>query len=206
MIWTCETSPWSGSRNAWARINNVNGASRLSTFWNFFGTTQMNSCRDWWPWTKAGYITMTQRQGNNQWSGGIGAHPPPPKIECKNPLKKFSPQFFGIKILLISAGAIDAYFEGKTPREAHQACLVLARQCPASPGTCNPEETAYLGFQYLDNPHFSPDLAPSDYHLFPGLKKQLNGRHFSSYAEVVAAAETWLDGQLSEFFWVACKS
>jgi len=40
----------------------------------------------------------------------------------------------------------------------------------------------------------------SDYHLFPGLKKQLKGRHFSSDAEVNAAAETWLDGKTSEFF------
>ena len=31
---------------------------------------------------------------------------------------------------------------------------------------------AYLGFQYLDHPPYSPDLAPSDYLLFPGLKKQ----------------------------------
>jgi len=59
---------------------------------------------------------------------------------------------------------------------------------------------AYLGFQCLDHPPYSPDLAPSDYHLFPGLKKQLKGRHFSSGAEVIAAAETWLDGQISEFF------
>jgi len=28
----------------------------------------------------------------------------------------------------------------------------------------------------------------------------LKGRHFSSDAEVIAAAETWLDGQNSEFF------
>jgi hypothetical protein len=45
-----------------------------------------------------------------------------------------------------------------------------------------------------------PPLAPSDYHLFPGLKKQLKGRHFSFDAEVIAAAETWLDGQISEYF------
>jgi len=31
-------------------------------------------------------------------------------------------------------------------------------------------------------------------------KKQLKVRHFSSDAEVIAAAETWLDGQLPEFF------
>jgi len=34
----------------------------------------------------------------------------------------------------------------------------------------------------------------------PDWKKQLKGRHFSSDAEVVAAAETWLDGQPSELF------
>ena len=36
-------------------------------------------------------------------------------------------------------------------------------------------------------------------------KKQLEGRHFSSHAEVIAAAETWLGGQYSDFFfeWLA---
>jgi hypothetical protein len=33
------------------------------------------------------------------------------------------------------------------------------------------KKLAYLGFQGLDHPTYSPDLAPSDYHLFPGLKK-----------------------------------
>ena len=62
------------------------------------------------------------------------------------------------------------------------------------------KELAYLGFHFLDHSHYSPDLAPSDYHLFLGLKKQLKGRHVLSDAEVIPAAETWFDGQLSEFF------
>jgi len=62
------------------------------------------------------------------------------------------------------------------------------------------KKLAYPGFQCLDHPPYSPDLAPSDYHLFPGLKKPLKVRHFSSDAEVITAAETWLDGQPSEFF------
>jgi hypothetical protein len=37
-----------------------------------------------------------------------------------------------------------------------------------------------------------------DYHLFPGLGEK--NRHFSSDAEVIAAAETWLDGQSSDVF------
>jgi len=59
------------------------------------------------------------------------------------------------------------------------------------------KKLAYLSFHCLDHPPYSPDLAPSDYHLFPELKKQLQGRHFSSDEEVIAAAETWLDGQTS---------
>jgi len=37
----------------------------------------MISCRNWWPWRKPGYITMTRRQSNNQWSGGKAAQPAP---------------------------------------------------------------------------------------------------------------------------------
>jgi len=62
------------------------------------------------------------------------------------------------------------------------------------------KKLSYLSFPCLDHPPYSLDLAPSDYHLFPGLKKQLKGRHFSSDTEVIAAMETWLDRQPSEFF------
>ena len=48
-------------------------------------------------------------------------------------------------VLLISSGAIEGHFEGKTPREGHQEGLVLARQCPGSPDTCKPKETGLPG-------------------------------------------------------------
>jgi hypothetical protein len=49
------------------------------------------------------------------------------------------------------------------------------------------------------------DLSPSDGHLFSILKKQLKVHNFSSDMEVTAAAETWLNGQPSEFLfeWLA---
>jgi len=37
----------------------------------------------------------------------------------------------------------------------------------------------------------------------PDLKKQFKSDHFPSGAEVIAAAGTWLDGQYSDFFFVA---
>jgi len=62
------------------------------------------------------------------------------------------------------------------------------------------KKLAYLGFHCLDHPPYSLYLAPSDYHLFPGLNKQLKGRRFLSDTEVIATVETRLDRQPSEFF------
>jgi hypothetical protein len=81
----------------------------------------------------------------------------------------------------------------------------LHRNAQAHRALATQKKLAYWGFHYRDHSPYDLDLATSDYHLVPGLKKQLKCRNFSS-EEVIAAAETWLDGQLSEFFLVACKS
>jgi histone-lysine N-methyltransferase SETMAR len=71
--------------------------------------------------------------------------------------------------------------------------LFLHDNAPFHWALATEKKLAYLGFQCLDQPPYSPDLAPSDY-LFSGLKKQLKDRHFSSKALVIATAETLLDG------------
>jgi len=111
------------------------------------------------------------------------------------------------RVLLISADAIEGHFEGKTLREVHQGGLVLARQCPGSPGTFNPEKTGLPGLSLSWSPTLFCGSGPVGLPPVPWTeKKQLKVRHFSSDAEVVAAAETRLDGQHSDFFlWVACK-
>jgi len=77
-------------------------------------------------------------------------------------------------------------------REIHNA--------PAHRPLATQKILAYLGFKYLDHPPYSLDMAQSDYQLFLGLKIKLKGSHFSSDLEVTAAAEIWLDGPYSEFF------
>src|SRR5215469_772362 len=163
---------------------------------------------------------MTRRQNNIQRSGGITAYPAPPQknSECKYPLEKFSPRFKGWGdrdgILLI-----DYLPKGQTINAEYYSSLlvqlkdILKEKCrgkvikgilflhdnvPAHWALAIQKKLAYLGFQCPDHPPYSPDLAPSDYHLFPGLKKRLKGCHFSSDVEVIAAVETWLDGQPSE--------
>jgi len=39
----------------------------------------------------------------------------------------------------------DILKEKRRPREGHQGGLVLVRQCPGSPGVCNPEEISLPG-------------------------------------------------------------
>jgi len=78
--------------------------------------------------------------------------------------------------------------------------LFLQGNAPARRALATQKKLAYLGFHCLDHPPCSPDLAPLDYHLFLGLKKQVKCCHFLSDADVIAATETWLDGQPFELF------
>jgi hypothetical protein len=74
----------------------------------------------------------------------------------------------------------------------------------------------YLHYELLENPHYSPDLAPSDFCLFPKLKIFLAGQRFSSNQEVIAAVVRYFadltknhyrDGIMSlEYRWNKCIS
>jgi len=46
-----------------------------------------------------------------------------------------------------------------------------------------------LHYKLLEHPPYSPDLAPSDFYLFPELKLFLAGQRFSSNQEATAAVE-----------------
>jgi len=54
-----------------------------------------------------------------------------------------------------------------------KAVLFLHDNTPAHRALATQKKLAYLGFQRLDQPPYSPDLAPSDYRLFSGLKKTI---------------------------------
>ena len=51
--------------------------------------------------------------------------------------------------------------------------LLLQDNAAAQRALATQKKLAYLGFQCLDHQPYSPDLAPSDYHLSPGLKKTI---------------------------------
>ena len=55
-------------------------------------------------------------------------------------------------------------------------------------------------YESIPHPACSPDLAPSDFFLFPDLKKDIRGLHFRSDEEVVTAVEEWVSGKDPDFF------
>ncbi|GFY13821.1 histone-lysine N-methyltransferase SETMAR [Trichonephila clavipes] len=72
----------------------------------------------------------------------------------------------------------------------------------ARPHTAN-RTTALVerfGWEMVSHPPYSPDLAPSDFHLFPELKKNLGGTQFQTDEEVQNAVVNFLHGQAAEFY------
>ena len=142
-----------------------------------------------------------------------GSHRPK-RFRVQIPLEKFSPRFSGIKtasssLIIFQRARLSAqsithlcwcnwriFWRKNAGRgKITKGVLFLHDNAPAHRTFATQKKLAYLVFNCLDHPPYSPDLAPSDCHLFPGLKKiQLKGRHFSSDVEVIAATETWLDG------------
>ncbi|KAL0822131.1 hypothetical protein ABMA28_004265 [Loxostege sticticalis] len=56
------------------------------------------------------------------------------------------------------------------------------------------------GFEMLDHPPYSPDLAPSDFHLFPKLKEHIRGTKFADDDAVMAAVNEFFESQEKDFF------
>jgi histone-lysine N-methyltransferase SETMAR len=56
-----------------------------------------------------------------------------------------------------------------------------------------------LRLECIPHPAYSPDLAPSDYHVFGPLKEALGGKKFSTDGEIKEAVHRWLRSQRSFF-------
>jgi len=101
-------------------------------------------------------------------------------VQIKNSLKE---KFGGNFIKIVS------FFHDNTP--SHRACATQ-------------KKLAYQGYQCPDHTSYSPDLAPSECHLFPGPKKKLKVRLLRPKFEVTVAADFWLNRKFPEFYeWIS---
>jgi hypothetical protein len=54
--------------------------------------------------------------------------------------------------------------------------------------------------KWLSHPPYSPDLAPSDYHLFGTLKAHLKCHHYETNEAVQEAVRSWLRDAGTDFY------
>ena len=57
----------------------------------------------------------------------------------------------------------------------------------------------------ITHPPHSPDLAPSDYHLFPKLKEHLAGKRFRSDDEVKEEVQNFLNSMAASWYDMGIK-
>jgi histone-lysine N-methyltransferase SETMAR len=57
-----------------------------------------------------------------------------------------------------------------------------------------------MGFEEINHPPYSPNLAPSDFYLFKDLKKVLRGRRFSGEDEMKSAVDEHFADKVSEYY------
>ena len=85
-------------------------------------------------------------------------------------------------------------------RNAVQKVLLHYDNARARTAAAIVETVQQLGFELLQHPPYSLDLAPSNYHIFGPLKEALCGRRFASNEEVKKVVHTWLREQPKGFF------
>ncbi|EFN77192.1 Histone-lysine N-methyltransferase SETMAR, partial [Harpegnathos saltator] len=57
-----------------------------------------------------------------------------------------------------------------------------------------------LGWDVLPHPPYSPDIAPSDYHLFRSMVHGLSDQHFNNYEEIEKWLNEWIASKDESFF------
>jgi len=83
-------------------------------------------------------------------------------------------------------------FVRKDPVCKRKKIIFHQDNAPAHKSVLAMEKLRDLHYELLEHPPYSPDLAPSDFCLFPKLKLFHAGQRFSSNQEAIAAVEGYL--------------
>jgi histone-lysine N-methyltransferase SETMAR len=63
----------------------------------------------------------------------------------------------------------------------------------------NDKVVGKFGWENLDHPPYSPDLVPSDFHLFPKMKEFLGSKWMATGEEVKETVMDWLNRPSANF-------
>ncbi|GFN76069.1 histone-lysine N-methyltransferase SETMAR [Plakobranchus ocellatus] len=89
----------------------------------------------------------------------------------------------------------------RTRRDRHDKDSILQNDNARLHSSRQTQDTfRQLELTTLPHPAYIPDLVPSDYYLFPQLKKYLKGHRYDNDEEVIADVHRLCHGHSSEFF------
>jgi hypothetical protein len=91
------------------------------------------------------------------------------------------------KIVLYNSEAVTVRHSKPTAEPIVKRRDDPARQC--APACCC-QNASSAGWEVFEHSAYSPDLVPSDFHLFPKLKEFFCGRRFKSDEEVKGASRS----------------
>lgn len=149
---------------------------------------------------------------------------PPKKFKVQKSASKLMATVFwdcdGILLIdyLAKGSTINALYYANLLRQVRKAVvekrrgklrkgiLFLQDNAPVHTARVARQALKEIGFDEIDHPPYSPDLAPSDYFLFSNLKRELRGKRFGSDEEMKAAVQEHFEGQSKEYFFNGLKA
>ena len=81
-----------------------------------------------------------------------------------------------------------------------RSVLLLQDNAPAHKSLVAMTAATECGFEVLPHPPYSPDMASSDFYMFPKLKSNPRGTQFGSNEGVIAAMNEYLEDQEKDFY------
>jgi len=92
--------------------------------------------------------------------------------------------------------------EEKRPEWVNRHSKLIFQHDNAKPHTANVVKTYLKGqdWEVLSHPPYSPDIAPSDYHLFRTMQSDLMRERFTSYESIKIWLDNWIALKDQDFF------
>jgi len=167
---------------------------------------------------KLGCTSIVLRQKRNPWHGNIQGLLPSKKFKTSPSSGKLMATVFwdmhGVLLLhfyppneTVNSAAYQATLkklkravQRKKPQMSDMRVLLLHDNARPHTAHATVNLLERWGWEILEHPPYSPDLAPSDFHLFPNMKKHLRAKRFKSLADVKHEMQTWLRGQDPMFY------
>jgi histone-lysine N-methyltransferase SETMAR len=167
------------------------------------------------------YFTSESKRASKQWKHTHSPTPKKAKAICSEG-KIMATVFWDSKGIihldfLTSQKAINAQYystllnekvkpaiRSKRRKRQDSVCFLQNNACPHTAALMM-ATLLKLKWDVLRHPPYSPDLAPSDYHLFGPLNRVCRGKRFRNNDEVIAAMQSWIHEQPKTCFETGIK-